>query len=753
MKRNRFLPVLPIFLLFAAWGYAEIIFDFEEGIDKWESLPGKGVISHSKEYACSGSGSMKVSVANVKTAWIQYPHKLSLDPFAFMKFSIFMDDATLPEASFKCYIKDSEWNWFETELFKIKGGEKKEAVIDISHTSFDWKPVAHVKSWDTYVTREICELGIIVFFGENYTGNFHVDSFELAKGEPPEEKICLYNFEAGKNPVKRFEKFEISFNASYVPANPFDREEFKVTGTFFAPSGNVAEIPAFYYHDYLRYLDSDGENLAPYGTEGWKLRFTPMETGLHRYLMSIYRNNEKTGELEGGTFIVEESGKRGFVKWDINDPFYMSFQNGDFFYPIGHTLRSPDDIRSPYRYEFNSPENMGTFAYDSYFKKMAKNGENYARIWMAAWWAGIEWNPFYAPHYKGLGKYSLENAWRLDRVLDEAERHGIYVDLTLINHGQFGRPDAEWLDNPYNVLNGGMLEGAEEFFTNRLASDYFKKRLDYIVSRWGHSTSIVFWELWNEVDLTINYNTQNVKKWHKYIHPYLREIDPYNHLITTHYCRKNADPGVWVIPEIEMIVGNSYSYEMVDSVLEFFTKRKPFEKPVLINEYGRGKNRQNLENNLHCGIWSSSVMPMTGAALFWWWPFIDHFDLYFHYKALSEFWKGEDRRGKNFQLTDAKVEPGKNGMGVTGMQNNSEGFFWVYAEKVFNSNKPLASLPKSRKYRVVMNNFEPGDYTAEFWDTNEGKVIERKEIRFTEAKQEFTTPEFLNDIAVKIKRK
>ena len=740
-------------MFFCTRGFTQIIFDFENSLDDWQNREPNQELSLSHEYAVSGSASLKVSVNNSETAWIAYPGKIDFNNSQFFKFNIYLPDPCLSEISLKCYVKDNEWHWFETELFRIKGGVKKEVGIDISNTSFAWKPLNHLKNWDGYAARNISEFGIMLFFQEKYTGSFYMDAFELIKARFPNEKICLYDFYAPQDRVKTFEKFEVSFRSSYLPGNPFDPQEFRITGTFISPSGKTFEIPAFYYHKYLRRLEDDGENLFPYGIESWKIRFAPQESGRYTYTIQIYREGRKVSDMEGGAFFAEVSGDGGFVRWDQKDPLYMSFQNGAFFYPIGHTLRSPDDKRRPYyRWNFILPKNMGTFAYDGYFKKMHENKENYARIWMSSWWQAIEWNPFYAPHYKGLGRYSVENAWRLDYVLGAAARYGIYVDLTLINHGQFSRPDTEWLDNPYSIINGGMLNTADEFFTNQLAIDYFKRRLDYIVSRWGYSKNIAVWELWNEIDLTINYDTRNIKKWHEIIHPYLRGIDPYDHLITSHYCRIGADPVIWAIPQIEMIAGNSYSAEMVESVQDFFKKRKPFGKPVFINEYGIGESRQILENNLHAGIWASSMTPMTGTALFWYWPFIDYFDLYFHYKALSEFWKVEDRRGKNFQLTDARVESENKDLGITGIQNNSEGFFWIYAGKLFNDKRPQES-PVKRACTIKIGNFEPGNYEMEAWNTYKGEIVFRKEFIMEGETKQIPIPEFLNDIALKIKKK
>ncbi len=733
-------------------GFAQVMSDFENGVDNWQSKVEGQELRSSLLHPFSGSRSLEIMSRDSETAWVAYPESMDLGGCRFVKFNVCLPDRGLSEISFKCYIKDSEWNWFETGLFRLRGGESREINIDVSPASFEWKPLNHLKSWDSHSAMDIGEFGIIFFFQKKYTGPVFIDSFELVRTSLPDRKIYLYNFEVPRVNARTFEKYEISFSSSYVPSNPFDTGEFKIAGKFTSPSGKVSEVNAFYFHDYLRQLESDGENLYPYGTCFWKLRYTPQEEGSHIYSIGVYRNGIRVSGMEDGRFTAERSRKKGFVRWDRKDPFYLSFQNGQFFYPIGHTLRSDDDQRSPYRYEFEPPKRMGTSAYDDYFRKMSANGENYARIWMSAWWAGIEWNPYYAPHYRGLGRYSVENAWRLDYVLDSAEKNDIYVDLTLINHGQFGRPDAEWRDNPYNILNGGMLKSADEFFTDSTAMEYFRRRLDYIISRWGYSRNIVFWELWNEIDLTLNYNTQNVKKWHETMHPYLRRIDPYKHPITTHYCRRDADPVVWAIPQIEMIVGNSYNAEMVKFVLDFFTKRKPFEKPMLINEYGVGRNRTSVENNLHAGIWASSMTPMTGSALFWWWPFIDHFDLYFHYRALAEFWKGVDRREKKYQLTDAKISQGEKDIGVIGIQNGNEGFFWVYAEKVFNDKRPVDTWT-GKAGRIRFNSFSPGTYSLEAWDTYRGSILFKKEVILSEKNMEIDIPEFTRDIAIKMRKK
>ena len=67
---------------------------------------------------------------------------------------------------------------------------------------------------------------------------------------------------------------------------------------------------------------------------------------------------------------------------------------------------------------------------------------------MCSWWVSIEWYRKW-PGYHGLGRYNMQNAWKLDHVLDSAEKHGMYIQLVTTNHGQFSNYiDREFEFNP-----------------------------------------------------------------------------------------------------------------------------------------------------------------------------------------------------------------------------------------------------------------------------------------------------------------
>src|SRR6266481_9445051 len=102
--------------------------------------------------------------------------------------------------------------------------------------------------------------------------------------------------------------------------------------------------------------------------------------------------------------------------------------------------------------------------------------------------------------------------------------------------GHPSRVDSNWAINPWNAKNGGFLATPEEFFTNPRARALTRAKYRYILARWGYSTHVLAWELFNEVEWTDairNQHADTVAAWHREMAAFLRQQDPNRHLITT----------------------------------------------------------------------------------------------------------------------------------------------------------------------------------------------------------------------------
>ena len=427
--------------------------------------------------------------------------------------------------------------------------------------------------------------------------------------------------------VPLYGRLEVNINVTKVE-NPFDPSEINVTAVFTTPSGQETEVRAFYYQEYTRSLMGDNEILNPVGKPYWKVRFTPTEVGKYSFYVKLkIRIQAKT--TDSFVFNVTSSSNRGFVRVSNEDNRFFRFDDGSSFFFVGH-----DVCWSGSR---------GTFDYDEWFASMNQSGEIITRIWMAPWVFGIEWND--------LENYDLAEAWRLDYVLKKAEEKGIYVILCFMNHGQLqaSGSTAQWNDNPYNKANGGPLEKPEDFWTNKEAIKLFRKRLNYIVSRWGYSINILAWELWNEVELTDSYDFETVGEWHNDMAEFIRQIDPYSHLITT-----SSDPRFGSLQSLDLLTVHRYGptgfldiggavHDLISNLLALY------HKPVLLSEFGADwrwtgdsyttKDTEGVQ--IHNGIWSSVHSGSASSAMLWWWDnYIHPNNLYYHFKVLSSYLEG-----------------------------------------------------------------------------------------------------------------
>ncbi len=445
-------------------------------------------------------------------------------------------------------------------------------------------------------------------------------------GSQTSSTISIIDF--NQETVPLYGTVEVNINVSADIDNPFDPSDVNVSVVFTAPSSQTVEISAFYYQEYDRSLLGNQEVLTTVDEPFWKARFTPTEVGEYSFYAKLNKDAQ-TETTDSYTFDVSSSGNRGFVRVSSVDSRFFRFNDGSSLFFVGHDVCWS--------------ESRGTFDYDDWFSSMNQSGETITRIWMAPWVFGIEWTE--------LGSYSLAEAWRLDYVLRKAEEKGIYVLLCFMNHGQLqaSGSTAQWADNPYNRANGGPLENPEDFWTNEEAAALVKRRLKYIVSRWGYSTNVLAWELWNEVELTDNYDFAEVSQWHNEMAEFVRSSDPYGHLITT-----SSDSRFGSLQSLDLLTVHRYGPTgfldiggAVHDLIVDLVQR--YQKPVILAEFGAdwrwsedSYTTRDVDGvQIHNGIWSSVLSGSASSAMLWWWDnYIHPNNLYYHFEALSRFLEG-----------------------------------------------------------------------------------------------------------------
>jgi len=451
--------------------------------------------------------------------------------------------------------------------------------------------------------------------------------------------------------VARWERVELTVELPESYANPFDPAEISVTGEFRSPSGRATRVPGFYYQGYERSRDAGGnEALAPVGKGVFKVRFAGDEVGVHHYRISA-RDAHGAREVGRGTFLVTAAGSGGYVRRSAGAPLYFQLDSGAPYFPIGENMCWPGGA--------------GTYDYDAWMSKLAENGGNYIRLWLINEWnkLGLEHLPLSPGDGNGLGRYDQEAAWRIDYVMEMAERLGMRVLICIDSFNSLDAGgDGQWRRYPYNAANGGSCETTRDFFTNAEAKRLFRQRLRYLVARWGYSTSVLAWEFWNEVDIVTGYDSATAAAWHEEMARALREMDPWGHLITTSYANTPGDPAVDGLAEMDFVQSHNYGSRDAAEVIGAVSlaKTKTYGKPHYFGEFGtdavgRGNTRDPEGIHLHNGLWAAMMSNSAGTAMLWWWDnYVDPCNLYGRFAPVAAFARGVDWVKENYG--PAKVE-------------------------------------------------------------------------------------------------
>lgn len=450
------------------------------------------------------------------------------------------------------------------------------------------------------------------------------------------------------------QKYEIALDLDTTYENPFDTSEVTIDAVFTAPSGRQIKVPAFWYLDFNRRLIRKEEKLTAAKKPDWRIRFAAQETGVYQFFISI---KDKEGDTFSETFqfTSNPSTNKGFIRVDKLNSRWLSYDNGDFYLPIGHNLAWGT--------------NQGTYDYDLWLTKMNAAKENWSRVWMNHYYNGqsLEWSQNHkSGWFHGLGIYNLQGAWKLDQIISKAEASGVYIQLVTQHHGQFSqKTNSTWDENPYNSANGGFLNNGAEFFTHPEAKELYKRKMRYTVARWGYSTSILAWELWNEVHYTDNYeqNYPNVVAWHKEMAQYLRSIDPWSHLITT--SARNEDNTLWSLPELDLTQVHYYGTGYKEVLRQSHLSMQQYKKPNIIGEFGDDIYSFGTDTTgtvIHEALWATSMVG--GGAMAWYWDKHIHANnLYYHWAALSAFWQNEDLRQGPIEIIEIKTTGGPKASG------------------------------------------------------------------------------------------
>lgn len=500
-------------------------------------------------------------------------------------------------------------------------------LLEINPTPFD-VAVMNYKNLDGVLIHDRLELGVEIpedilekineFLNPGTTGqdqkiNPYI-SHQILPNTPDGIKVTAI-FEhlvtTGGNP----QTFQVSMTKTihgfhYVP---FETIEPDLPSTPSQVPGNLFpnEIPAF--------LGGWNELETKYP---FRIRYAPPKLGLWRATIKI----ETGGTVLGSPqffFMVIPSDKKPGVLAGANKRYFE--RDGKSFFPVGLTLSWPLTYEEfdPKLAKFykNSDSILLNEDYRSYtarprtyrkfrevIDQLADNGANFFKFAMSPASSDIEFEE--VGNYYKYGRQS--NAYEMDKILFKAEERDLLIEWNCSSQHQFttniyGKRMWDWPeDNNFDTVGNAVEHGngyqylpgvnsASDFFSNEYAMEYYKQKLRYIVSRWGYSNNIAFFELMMEIDLTLGvysddaelvaptyHNNENtcdangvplditiaanrqaeVYQWHKAMLEYLHNELGYDHrLYGVNYGDIGKFDKTFTIPELDIMTINKYDVE------------------------------------------------------------------------------------------------------------------------------------------------------------------------------------------------
>lgn len=443
------------------------------------------------------------------------------------------------------------------------------------------------------------------------------DKLEFTVELPATIWTAINNFIAGS-----------SINPKINPYNP-DLDGIDVQAIFTSPSGNKKVIYGFYHQKVQR---NGTLYIYPSNSSSFNVRFSPDEVGKWRFYVTIKANGHSLIQSSEYTFKCTNSQNKGRLMISPNKRT-LQFSNGESFYAIGENV-------------YWAEEDYGRDA-DDYLKQhkiieeLSDQGGNFARIGLTTFDLNLEWQK--------LGTYNQNISFEIDELIDKAKALDIYYQFVIESlnglsiHDWHGYPITE---NPYFKFLGLNTSNPIEMFSNSNTRKHYKRKLRYIVSRWGYSSNIGIWEIANEL-----YNPQFAKPdevFHKtnWVHEmadYVKNVlGDTNRLMTVS----------WPF-DVMPTIGNSvfdiisiHYYQMIRKVAHdrynFLNKYWTlYKKPAHFGEMslGGGHSPEDCSDlSFHNAIWSTSFMGGWGCGANWWWDNAIHSNgFYKNFKPLTSF--------------------------------------------------------------------------------------------------------------------
>ncbi len=609
--------------------------------------------------------------------------------------------------------------------------------------SFDWNDLALTYDWDfgdgTVLTGSSIE-------EHTYTeSGFYTSTLTLTNtdGKSVSKRTSHFVFnqddlfsrlEFWEGEAEANSKIEAVFQVNKIYGNPYNPDTVAIDAIITKPDNSKDTVPCFYY---IRSMPVNGKWENDSTFQCWMVRFNSEQAGAHQVKLQM---EDKSGKFtsEEVAIQVEPSGNKGMVYMDPAHRQYYRHSTGEPYLPIGENVAWS-----------NKSDKIAD--YHDHLTTLGENNANMLRYWTVTFASqSLEANNGYS-YYKGIGNYSQEAAGLLDSVFNIARDQDIQIMLAIWQHGILSENvNPNWHLNPYNTANGGFLDKPADFFNDAYAKYLTRNLLRYYVARWGYSTYLHSWEFFNEVDLTGNTNTNpsswvtDVDNWHEEMGEYLKEVDPYDHIVTTSLSGWMDHPLASALGDneyLDLFQFHSYDFDVAGGILSKYEKLKSKTSlPIMCGEFGKNGLAES-KAEVRRALWIGYMNNLPN--LHWYWDKAIAEGFYTVFAPASSFFEPLDLAAQG-NPTPVSIPVKYQGANVFAEGLKTEAgncYIYVYhkdfEQGISNVSLELIDLPY-------------GYYNISWFDPLTGNTTESKEIVLANDYIVLPVPDFSEEHAVKI---
>jgi hypothetical protein len=449
-------------------------------------------------------------------------------------------------------------------------------------------------------------------------------------------------------------------------------------------------------------------------------------------------------------------------------PRYLEYDDSTNFFAVGQNVAFTTEVgKAIPGVKMASVTLPWDEAYARWFGQMGQSGANWARVFM---------KPVFYLEPGEPWAWSLENAWRLDSVLELARRNSIFICLCFNPERNDNGECSGGIFEPFRAsdtawgrLLGAHQSGFKKFATDPLSQEMYRDKIRYIVGRWGYSPNIFSWELWNEIETL---EADDVSKWSREMTAYLRAVDPWHHLIksSAHHA---SSPEFWGedngdLNDVHPYFGWSGDEEprnLGSFLPKFSTAVRATGRPFIIGETGIAREvttKYGLAGDLadkdvtcfhlHEALWGGLFSAAVGTGMVWWWDeHVDRHQAYFRFRAISNFITDIEFNRESFTRSET-ARASTDQLRLFELIGKRTRLLWIRHRDLswFSVAVEKKTPPPVRRANVTLSGLQPGKYRVEYWNTEKGKVLQIEELAATGTTLNVPLPDLHGEMALKV---